>query len=312
MALTTTTALNTNLTGLQTAASGASAAAALAGLVLVSPLPKNTRGYQPLTANTGPSSSLFSGGLPSLSSLFSSLPPTLVFSYEGENVAIIESDITDHYVEANSPIQDQIALRPEVITVKGYVGELTDILPAPLAIIQGAAQTLLNVDAYNPGLGITDLEQVNQAAFQYANAASIANSAISAWSSVFGGGLTGGGSEIVSGSGVLSENVVIQSNQQQMFQQLYGYWYNRTLFNIQSPWAIFTNMAILSVKAIQDAETAYITDFEVSFKKIRQVQTQTGFLSTLADARAATQSAPPVNNGTSAGAGSTTIGGALP
>jgi len=71
----------------------------VAGLFASSANPKNTVGYQP----QNPQNLLgqIGGG-----------QPALLFHYEGEQRATIESDITDHYVEDNTAIQDQIALRP--------------------------------------------------------------------------------------------------------------------------------------------------------------------------------------------------------
>ena len=276
---------------------GTGAAAGLAGLILASPNPSTTQGYQPLNS-TGSNPALTSAF--SISTLFSSLPPPLVFNYEGEQVANIESDITDHYVEDNTAIQDQIALKPEIITTKGFIGELNDVVPALLQPLQAVANALTTVSAFTPQLSTTALIQYNQALLAYENLNSIANSATAAWSNL--GSLTGNsGSEVGNvGSGVFTAGTGLQSNQQYMFQQLYSYWDSRTLFNIQTPWAIFTNMAIMSVKAVQDAETRVITDFEVTFKKIRTASTLT--TSFTAIGRTAAQGAAGVNLGTSAGA----------
>jgi len=64
-----------------------------------------------------------------------------------------------------------------------------------------------------------------------------------------------------------------QNKQQTMFQQFYGYWRNRILFTVQTPWAVFQNMAIMRLTAVQDADTQVITDFEVTFKLIRMAST---------------------------------------
>ena len=47
-----------------------------------------------------------------------------LFDTRGEEEATLESDITDNWVEANYTIQDHIGLKPMVITLSGYVGEL--------------------------------------------------------------------------------------------------------------------------------------------------------------------------------------------
>ncbi len=277
-------------------AAGTNAALALSSLVLVTPTtttPSATKGYQPLNAPTqaGQNTS-------------QALPPALLFHYEGENSVTCESDITDHYVEQNYAVQDQIALRPEIVSTSGFIGELNDVVPAALQFLQAIPQTLTAIGAYAPGLSSTAQLAYNKAVLAYQFANNAASTAISAWSSISGG--TGSGTEIGNGSGVFEAGAnIIQNKQQQMFNAFYGYWFNRNLFNVQTPWAIFTNMAIKSLKPIQDADTRMITNFEVTFKKIRVATTQTTSASltstTQQDGRAAAQNAIPINQGTSSG-----------
>lgn len=290
--------LKTNLSPVVT---GATAAASLASLVLVIPNSSNpsaTQGYQPLNPPNA-------DGSPSLTSQ----PTALLFHYEGEQTALIESDITDHYVENNTAIQDQIALKPETITTRGFIGELNNVLPTALQPLQKAANTLVTISGYTPGLSATALIAYTQAVFLYQSAASIAQSAVSAWSSL----LSNEGAEVSPGSGIFTSGAaIVQSKQQVMFQQFYGYWSQRTLFNVQTPWAIFTNMAIKSLRAIQDADTRMITDFEVTFKKIRTASTQTtgnGLFGKVFEGRSSTQSAAPTDLGTSTGVPGSSLGG---
>lgn len=277
----------------------AGAAGALGGLIFATPI-NATVGYQPLNVRS-------STGLPSLLPT----PSALIFQYEGEQSMSLESDITDHYVEDNSPVQDQIAIKPEVYTTRGFIGELNDVLPAALQPLQKVANALVTIDAYTPQLSVTALLKFNEAVFAYENAASIANSAVAAFSSLSSlfGNDTG---EIVNGSGVFtSGSPTAQNKQQVMFQQIYGYWNTKTLFNIQTPWAIFSNMAILNVKAVQDEETRMITDFQVTFKKIRTATTSITTVAGISAGRAATQSASLTNQGTSSGGSSTSLGSSI-
>src|SRR5437660_1633968 len=128
-------------------------ASALGNLLLVSP--QSTVGYQPIAPannNGSPSAQL----------------PALLFHYEGENTAALESDITDHYVEDNTAIQDQIALRPVLITTQGFIGELNDIPPNKIfAAAYAAAQKLIAISAYTPALSTTALLAYNEALFAY-------------------------------------------------------------------------------------------------------------------------------------------------
>lgn len=265
-----------NLSALAPITTGATA---LSNLVLVSP--QKTIGYQPQNNPTN-------------NGVSSQQPPALLFHYEGEQTIALESDITDHYVEDNTAIQDQISIKPEIITTHGFIGELNDIAPAALAPIQAIANKLTTISAYTPALSATALLAYNEAFQLYQIGASAVQSAVAAWSSINGTG----GESVISSGGLTSQSN--QNKQQVMFQQFYGYWRNRTLFTVQTPWAVFTNMAIKTLKAIQDAETNVITDFEVSFKTIRFASTQTDQgQGLIADGRAATQSSGVVDQGVS-------------
>lgn len=254
------------------------AATALSNLILVSP--QSTIGYQPQS-------------VPTNNGTTQQQPPALLFHYEGEQTAVLKSDITDHYIEDNTAIQDQIALRPEVITTHGYIGELNDIPPAALAAVQSVANKLTIINAYTPVLSATALLAYNTAFQLYQTATAAANSAVAAWSSLTN---TGGESVVGSAGITLQPN---QNKQQTAFQQFYGYWRNRTLFTVQTPWAVFQNMAIDELHAIQDETTNVITDFQVTFKMIRVAQLSTiSGINLQYQGRAANQSASLVNNGT--------------
>ena len=263
----------------------------LGDIVLVSP--KDVKGYQPklpVDANGKPSTG--------------QAPKGLLFHYEEQQVLTFEADITDHYVEDNTSLQDQVALKPEVFRTRGFIGELSDVLPEldgfDLQNLQKAANLLVSINGYFPSFSVTALNAYNQALLLYENAKSIYDNSISAFSSL----TSNTGTQNTDTDVLLTPSereaqkkadLNVQNKQQSMFQQLYGYWYQRTLFDIQTPWCIFTNMAILSVRAIQEGDTRMISDFEVTFKKIRTASTATSD-SFKAD-RAQAQSAELQNNG---------------
>lgn len=229
------------------------AAVGLSNLILVSP--QKTVGYQPQNA-------------PSYANNTAAQPPALLFNYEGEQTVTLTSDVTDHYIENNTAIQDQVALKPEVITTSGFVGELNDVAPAALIPVQVIAEKLVAIGGYTPQISET-------AALAYANAfqlyqvsQNLANTAVSSWASLTGAG----GLSVINGSGVQTQEN--QTKQQTYFQQFYGYWKNRTLFTVQTPWAVFQDMIIQNLRAVQDAETRMITDFEVTFKLMRFANSQ--------------------------------------
>lgn len=284
-------------TALNALSSVAGAIGALGNLVLVSPA--TTVGYQPL--NPPDPTGKVTPQAPSTA---------LVFHYEGENVAAMESDITDHWVENNSSMEDHIGLKPETITVHGFIGELNDVPPPALNLVHMVSQTLVPIGAFTPQLSITAQQRYNEALYAYQTIQKAANAAVGAF-----GLITMENNEPIPGT----DNVfrvglgTPQNLQQKMFQQLYGYWYKRTLFNVQTPWVILTNMAIKSLRAIQDSETRMITDFEITFKKIRYASTATeaGGLSAIGQAKNGIAKALSSNNGTSSGTPGFSMGRAI-
>ncbi len=267
------------------------AATALSNLILVSP--QKTIGYQPQNP-------------PAMDGSPTQQPPALLFHYEGEQTAHLQSDITDHYIEDNTALQDQIALKPEEITTHGFIGELNDVAPFALAIAKTIANKLTTVGAYLPSLSVSALLAYNQAFQLYQVAQNAVNSGVAAWSTI-----TNVGGESVIGSNGLSIQPN-QTKQQVMFQQFYGYWRNRTLFTVQTPWAVFQNMAIKDLRAIQDATTNVISDFEITFKMIRIASTQISvFDPSNLQGRAAFQGAGVTDLGTSTPPSSTSLNSGL-
>lgn len=234
--------------GLGASQSLTTTAGALGGLVLSLPsilgLNNPVVGMQPQAAPLSP------GIVPQANS------EALIFNYEGEQTVTIESDITDHYVEDNTAINDQIALRPEIITTRGFIGELTNILPGALQALQTAAQAVSVISGYAPTLSLTALLALNKAQQAYQVGNQLQNLAVNAF-------------DTISGQGT-------QNKQQKAYAQIYGWWQSRTLITIQTPWSLFINCAIKSARVIQDPDTQLITDFEVTLKVLRFASTVIG------------------------------------
>lgn len=245
----------------------------LAGLVLAVPQflgtnslgrnkPQYTIGYQP-TYPPQPSGAQSTLPIPQ--------PAAFQFHYEGEQSITCQSDITDHYIEDNTAIQDQIAVKPEIIATHGFIGELNDVPPLALRALQTAAMSLTSIGAYVPQISSTALLAYNEAFFAYQLEQQAQAAIVSTW-----GAINGSGGEAVANSGngaLINYNQASQSLQQKAFQLFYAYWFNRVLFTVQTPWAVFVNCAINTLRPIQDAETNVITDFELSFKVIRTATT---------------------------------------
>jgi len=187
----------------------------------------------------------------------------LVFNAEGESIALLSADITDHYTELNLAVQDHIAIKPKRVTLKGYVGELVYSAPGNNpSVINSLAQKLTTISAYLPAL--TNGAQQAQSLFTSAsNGTATLESALTSTSNIYG----------------LVQNVLgafgNTKNQQNAYTYFKSLMQSGTLMGIQTPWEFMTNMAIESIAAYQDEKSKYITEFSVSFKEIRIASTQT-------------------------------------
>lgn len=243
------------------------------GLLLATP--QKQTGYQPQASAVD---------LTSLLNLVQ--PPGFLFHYEGEQSVSFQSDITDHYVEDNTAVQDQISLKPIIITTHGFIGELNDVPPYALALLKFAADKLTPIGPWAPKASVTAQLAYAEALQLYQTANVLKNAAVSAFNAITGG--------------------KAQNLQQQAFNNFYGYYQSRTLFTVQTPWQTFPNMAIMSCRAVQDADTNSITDFDLQFKQIRQASTIAGVIPKVLEGRAGEQNAALINGGTSTATDATT------
>lgn len=174
-----------------------------------------------------------------------------LFDIVGTEDLSLDSEITDHYVENNVAIEDHIALRPERITVRGYVGELTSQL-------QDGAKTAIQV-----------LDKVATLATM---APQFAAQAEQLYQKIKSGGSSI--SEIINSAtsvyDIFSQAVTTATRQQAAYNYFYAIWKARQLVTVETPWNVFTDMAIEAVRCHQDDTTKLVSEFSVTFKKVRK------------------------------------------
>lgn len=217
----------------------------------------------------------------------------LLFHIEDENTLTLQSDITDHAVEDNTVVNDQIAIRPEIVTVRGFIGELTDVLPSNLNIARRAKEKLIAISGYAPELTVETLRALNlaeQAYYTKVNADKLKTSLLGSDSD-----------QLVDGK---PKNPVYATKQEEVAQRLYSYWQKKTLFTIITPWGKFSDMAINMAKVTQGGDTKSMSDFNITFKQIR-FATTTFTSDKELFGRLANQSAKVANNGLRSGENTT-------
>lgn len=203
---------------------------------------------------------------------------SMLFHIEADNKLSLKSEITDHVVEDNTVVSDQIATKPEIVTVRGLIGELNTVLPEALQAARVAREKLILVSVYVPELTVSSLRVLNAAEQAYR----LAENLKSQFAQGFGG------------------DSASQNKQQVFFQKFYSYWKNKTLFTVQTPWTIFEDMAIQTLNAVQGEGTKEISDFEITFKKIRFASTAFQSAKDLSG-RSSNQSSTLKDNGLRAG-----------
>ena len=267
-------------------------AAAIANLALVSPV--TNIGYQPLSSTD-----------------FTTIGQAFYFHAEMDNDVDLEAEVTDNFLEDNTFANDHIVLKPPVVMVRAVQGEVTLILPSlgPLGV---TVQNILPIiSAFSPSFSVSAQNVINQTAQAYQEINTAANGAVSAINSLAGET----GANVITASGQIQTSPT-QTQQQAMFSQIYGYWFQQasfaqpTLFNIQTPYAIFTPMALISCKARQNAETVTVSEFTLTFKMVRIINDAAQ--QTTSIGRAANLAAPLVYNGNSVPTSSPSLSSQLP
>ena len=177
-----------------------------------------------------------------------------IFSIIGDEEISLDSEITDSFTETNISYQDQIALRPEQFTLSGYVGEIVNDVGNIFTAIITTLQNFGNSPGMGAVLNTQDQQFYDELALIAASEVSIINTAESVYNLFSGFSTTA-------------------TAQQNAFQYFYNLWLSRTLCEVETPWGVLENMAILNVRARQDETTRLFTSFSVTFKAMRFANT---------------------------------------
>lgn len=178
-----------------------------------------------------------------------------LFDYEGETQINVQSEITDHYSEQNTFVNDQAAQKPQRITMRGFVGELVSnpkvgVLGA-INTLQGKLTSLSAITGkYTPSVVQkiqANLTTVNQAVNKIDNAISRAQNVV----------------------GLFVGSAPAPTKQEKAYQQLYALWANNTVFTLETPFNYFRSVMIESMVFVQPEETTSWSELSVTVKEVR-------------------------------------------
>jgi len=190
----------------------------------------------------------------------------LVFDIRGEERMEFRSEITDHWVEDNTAIHDQISLYPEKVTLKGIIGIIAYQQPLTSRAPTQNSPALPLVSNLQPTFTEGTLQAIAQSSAPTIN--SVAPAVTSLYQYYLGAG----------NQGQNNQQASIETRQEQIVGFLYQLWKGRQIFTVETPWGIMTQMAIESCEPMQDETTENLTYISVTFKKLRfagEIITQT-------------------------------------
>lgn len=177
------------------------------------------------------------------------------FDYKGDDIVQMDNDVTDHWLEDNTAVQDHIGVRPTMVTLRGFVSELSissSLLSKISTALNGVQNTLTRVDAYTgsytPGTVVAMQKAISQAqsvAVQIEQAVARAAQLASFFQS--GPAMT---------------------KQQAAYFQLSSLRLARVVFTVYTPFQVFDNMAIVSLRSTQSEKTRTMSDFSVTLKQL--------------------------------------------
>ncbi|PHS61064.1 MAG: hypothetical protein COB09_19135 [Thalassobium sp.] len=178
-----------------------------------------------------------------------------VFDIEGETTVNLSTEITDHFLEDNSSVQDHIAIRPKKITLKGFVGELTfDGGEEDDGIVQTVTRKLTILSAFLPTLSAAAEQLVvrDREVNSTESGENTVNNIADYWAFI--------------------KNITPPiSKQEQAYRYFKALMEQKILVSVQTPFEFMTRMAIETVTARQGADSRFISDFSITLKEIRTV-----------------------------------------
>jgi hypothetical protein len=166
-----------------------------------------------------------------------------------EDQSELTSEITDHYVENNTSIQDHITLAPEEVVLHGVVSELSILRTVVPSKETPQIRNALS-DRSDLGPVFTPGAEEN---FEFATPPTPPKSGVLR--------------KFENAKGVIGNRK--GAKQADVFNYLYQIWKGRQFVNVETAWGTWPNMAIKTLRAVQNKESRQVSEFWVTFKSIR-------------------------------------------
>lgn len=174
----------------------------------------------------------------------------------------MENEITDHYIDTNSAIQDHIAQKPVTITLTGLIGEYFYSVNQAQDMLAKVVPTMSLVKQFLPKLAPATMQnKIKKIQAETTNSNTSQNFLV--------GSISQNKKQFnaVDLFKTFQDLYKLKSAQTRAFLYFEALWKSRALFTVETTYKRYDNMAILSLIPKRD-ENADITDFTVTFKQI--------------------------------------------
>lgn len=197
----------------------------------------------------------------------------------------ISNDITDHYMENNSFINDHVVRKPIKITLTGLIGELVYRKPigysADLNFFSGSLEV---VDTYLGDYSPQQLQKQQNLLNEVQKNNNFVNQIVQKTTNIV---------KSFSGDGQL------RTMQEVAYSELKALSDNNSLLKVQTPFAYYENMFIEDLTFSQEEDSDSYCDISITLKEMRFAETTTvAFNDDLLPSRNQQQDTDDVNNGT--------------
>jgi hypothetical protein len=206
-----------------------------------------------------------------------------VFDIAKQDQLDLEADITDHYMEDNSFLNDHKIIKPIVITVTGSQGELVarneNIVGSSANFLESALSEISEFTGDYTDQAIQNINGAISEANTYTNQVNQVVEKTKNMINQFKG--EGGYSSL----------------QEKAYKELYAMFINNDLLTVNTPWGFFKNMSIIKIPFVQPEESDSYSDISITLKEMRFAQTKvTQFNDKLFDSRNNMQNADKQDN----------------